>query len=155
LKRIVLGTLALVMASAMVLPVGGIAMAQPEPADSAQLVTQALAIKAPKEARVGQVITITVVEKHTSRPVPRAGVWAIDINNIKNEVNDAEAYASLAEKCGEFLGWTDSHGNVFHRFVKPGKYVLVAVKDGFVPDFTKITIKPLHPVEMINTAIPE
>jgi len=104
---------------------------------------KALAIKAPDVAGVGQLVTINVFERYTGTPVPRAGVWAIDVNDIKDETDDAEAYASLAEKFGQFLGWTDRNGNVFHRFREPGQYVLVAVKDGFVPGFARIAIKPL------------
>jgi hypothetical protein len=52
-------------------------------------------------------------------------------------------YASLAEECGQFLGWTNRNGNVFHRFKEAGRYVLVAVKKGFTPGFAIITVKPL------------
>jgi hypothetical protein len=144
LKRVVLGTLALVVALAMILPIAGVVMAQPElTTEVAPAVKLALAIRAPDEANVGQLVTIKVVERHSGRPASKAGVWAINISDIKSETNDAEAYASLAEKCGYFLGWTDRNGNVFHRFREPGQYVLVAVKDGFIPGFAKITIKPL------------
>lgn len=43
----------------------------------------ALAIKAPEVARVGQMVTAKVIEKHIGRPVPGAGVWAIiDLVNM-------------------------------------------------------------------------
>jgi len=106
---------------------------------------RALAIRAPEVALVGQLVTITVVEKYIGAPVPKAGVWAIDVDDIKEESNDPEFYASLVEDCGKSLGWTDENGNVFHRFREPGLYVLVAIKDNLVPGFAKITIKSLQP----------
>lgn len=144
LKKAILGILASVMALAMLLPPTAVAMAQPEvTADTAPELRPALAIRAPELAGVGQWVTIKVTEKHTGKPVPRAGVWAVDVRDMENETDDAQAYASVVEKCGHFLGWTNRSGNVFHRFREPGRYVLVAVKDGFVPGFAQIEIKPL------------
>lgn len=145
MKKIVSGTIVLVMALAMILPVAGVAMAQTELAtDVEPALKPALAVKAPEAARVGQLVTIKVVERHSGRPVSRAGVWAINVKDLKSETDDAEAYAELAKKYGHFLGWTDRWGNVSHRFKEPGWYVLVAAKDGFIPGFAKITIKSLR-----------
>jgi uncharacterized GH25 family protein len=144
LKKAILGTLASMIALAMLLPLTAVAVAQPGlTSDVTSAVRPALAIKAPEVAGVGQLVTIKVVEDNTGKPVPRAGVWAVDVNDVGDEINDAEAYASLAEKYGEFLGWTNRNGNVFHRFTEAGRYVLVAVKDGFIPGFAQIAIKPL------------
>jgi len=52
--------------------------------------------------------------------VPRAAVFAINANDIAAEVNDAEAYAELAEECGHFIGWTDRSGKVVILY--PGKF---------------------------------
>ncbi|MEE8194557.1 MAG: hypothetical protein V3T73_03535 [Dehalococcoidales bacterium] len=143
MKRIVFVTLTLVMALGMTIPLAGAAMAQPAvSADTETAVRPALAVKAPEVARVGQPITIKVVDRHSGRPVPKAGVWAINVRDITSEVNDAEAYASLAENRGHFLGWTDRKGNISHRFSQPGGYILVAAKAGFTPGFAKITVKP-------------
>jgi hypothetical protein len=143
LKKAILGTLASIIALAMLLPLA-VAVGQPGvTSDVTPEVRPALAIKAPEVAGVGQLVTIKVVEENTGKPVPRAGVWAVDVNDLQNETNDAGAYASIAEKYGQFLGWTDRDGNVFHRFREPGRYVLVAVKDGFIPGFAQIAVKPL------------
>ena len=143
MKRIVFGTLALIMALGMTAPLAGAAMAQAAVSAATETaVRPALAIKAPEVARVGQAITIKVVDRHSGRPIPGAGVWAINVRDITGEANDAEAYASLAENHGNFLGWTDRQGNVSHRFSQPGGYILVAAKAGFAPGFAKITIKP-------------
>ena len=144
MKKIVLAGLALTMAIAMIFPVAGIANAQTESTtDAAPTIKPALAIKAPDIARVGQLVTIKVVERHIGKPIPKAGVWAINVNDLKNETDDAESYASQATKCGHFLGLTDTKGNVYHRFREAGRYVLVTAKRGFAPGFAKISIKPL------------
>jgi hypothetical protein len=128
----------------MLLPLTAVAVAQPGlTSDVTSEVRAALAIKAPEVAGVGQLVTIKVVEDNTGKPVPRAGVWAVDVNYLEDATDDAEAYASLADKYGEFLGWTNRNGKVFHRFGEAGRYLLVAVKDGFIPGFAQIAIKPL------------
>jgi len=145
LKKVILGTLALIIALAMIVPATGITMAQTEAAiDVTPIAKRALVVKAPEAARVRQLVTIEVTERYTGRPIAKAGAWAIKVEDVKSETIDAEAYAALVEKCGYFLGWTNEEGNVFHRFREPGRYVLVAVKDGFVPGFTKIDIKPFR-----------
>jgi len=77
-----------------------------------------LSVKAPEIALVGQQVTISVTERYTSEPVAMAGVWAIDMNDIVVDVEDAEVFASLAESLGEFLGWTDNTGNVYHASMR-------------------------------------
>jgi len=109
---------------------------------------RALAIKAPEVAGVGQLVTITVVEKYLGIPIPQTQVWGINVNDIETDTNDPEYYASLAEKHGDFLGWTNEDGNVFHRFRESGRYVLIAIKDDLVPGFARITILSLQPVEV-------
>ena len=116
---------------------------------------RALAIKAPGIARVGQLVTVTVVERYLGIPVHRAGVWAINVDDIKAESNDPELYASLVEEYGQFLGWTNDDGRVFHRFREPGRYVLVAIKDELVPGFARIRIVSLQPAEAQPLAAPK
>jgi hypothetical protein len=102
---------------------------------------KALAIKAPEEVRVGQPVPILVFDRNLGSPVPRVGVWAIDTTNITAETSNAEVYAELAEKCGFFLGWTNTDGYVWPHphFGESGRYVLVAMKNGYLPGFARIT----------------
>ncbi|MBN2186420.1 MAG: hypothetical protein JW732_03095, partial [Dehalococcoidia bacterium] len=144
MKKVKLALLASIMALAILLPLNAAVAAQPQLAsDITPQLKLALAIKAPDIAGVGLPVTITVVEKYTGKPVPKAGVWAVDVKDIENGTSDAEDYASLAEEYGQFLGWTNKDGNVSHRFKEAGQYVLVAVKKGFIPGFAMITVKPL------------
>ena len=146
MKRVVFGGLVLAMLIVMTLPFPGVTVAETEAsAGVAPALKPALAIKAPALADVGQKVTIKVVDRHTGKPISRAGVWAINVTNMKSQTDDAEAYASMAKKSGHFLGWTNWRGNVYHRFSEQGRYVLVTAKDGFVPGFDRIAIRPLQP----------
>ena len=149
MKKALLATLASVIALVMMLPLTSAAMAQPElPVKEATAIKLALAIQAPDSAKVGQPLIIRVVTRPGGRPVYKAQVWAININDIKTEDADTEEYAALAEKCGHLLGWTNARGYVDPppRIGKAGKYVLIATKPHFVPGFTKIKIEPRVPL---------
>ena len=135
-RKAILGTLALVMALSMAIPFAGVALAETErTSDIASDVRLALDIRAPAGAVVGQPVVMQVVEKHTGRVVAGAGIWAIDLNSVTVAADSAEAYAVLAEKSGQFLGQTNQRGLLRHSFDDVGRYVLVAVKSGFVPGF--------------------
>ena len=59
-----------------------------------------------------------------------------------------EKYAPLLRERSSFVGYTDENGKLQVRFNSSGAYLLVAIKDGFVPDFFKINIK-LAPVPQV------
>ena len=66
--------------------------------------------------RVGQLVTMQVMEQHVHLPVPRAAGFAINTSQLPSEAEDAEAYAELAQRRGFFIGLTDGRGMVTHRF---------------------------------------
>jgi hypothetical protein len=151
LKKVTLITIASVIALAMILPLASVAAAQSELAtEAAPAVRLALDIQAPESAKVGQPLKIRVITRPGGRPVYRAGVWAININDITNVTSDSEDYAVLAEKCGRFLGWTNMRGYVdpLPRIWDAGRYILVAVKPHFVPGLAKIKIERLTPLTL-------
>jgi hypothetical protein len=89
-----------------------------------------------------------VFERYNGEPVPRAGVWAINISNIEVESNNTEACAELAREKGYFIGYTDINGETIHRFREPGLYVMAAFKDGYLPGLAKIKIISLETAEV-------
>jgi hypothetical protein len=99
-----------------------------------------LAIKAPQLAYVGEKVKMKVVELPGGAPVSGAGVWAVD---IKNAGNIPSASSSELNETGIFLGWTDDFGGVTYAFHGPGRYLLIAFKDGYLPGFAWIAILPL------------
>ena len=116
-------------------------------------IPRALAIEAPKRAKVGEEVTMTVFQRGTSEPVEDAGIWAITRDNVEllkeqmtslredtsisSEEKDYEALVSIY---GIFLGRTDERGQLSHAFGEEGVYVLAAVKRGYFPGFSPIFI---------------
>ena len=114
---------------------------------------RALAIEAPKRAKVGEDVTMTVYQRGTSEPIEAAGIWALTRDNVEllkqqmtslredtsisTEEKDYEALVSIY---GTFLGWTDERGQLSHAFGEEGLHVLVAVKRGYFPGFAPIFI---------------
>jgi hypothetical protein len=116
-------------------------------------IPRALAIEAPRRAKVGEEVNMTVYQKGTSEPVEGAGVWAITRDNVevlKEEMSvlredvsiasEDKDYESVVDIYGTFLGRTDERGNLSHTFEEEGVYVLVAVKRGYFPGSSPILI---------------
>jgi len=114
---------------------------------------KALAIEAPKRARVGDEVTMTVTDRRTAEPVQGAGVWALTRDKMGSLQADMKAlredaavaaedkdYESLMDIYGEFLGPTNGSGQVNHVFEEKGGYLLVTVKPGYFPGWTTIHI---------------
>ena len=114
---------------------------------------KALAIEAPKRARVGDEVTMTVTDRRTTEPVQGAGVWALTRDNMGSLQADLKAlkqdtvvaaedkdYESLMDIYGEFLGRTNGSGQVNHVFEEKGHYLLITVKPGYFPGWTTIHI---------------
>lgn len=112
-----------------------------------------LGIKAPSEARVHEPVTMTVYDRWDNQPVPRAGIWAFSRDNEEmiredrarlgsNDFNGTRDYESILSRWGEFLGYTDEHGQLTHTFQSAGRYVLVTWKTGYLPGFARTVIKP-------------
>ncbi len=122
--------------------------------DNSKPTFRALGIRAPRVAFAGHETNIMVYERGTHDPVAGAGIWAVtwdDAKTLRSEVADTisdEAaivdmynYESMAELYGEFLGNTNEDGQLNHVFNETGRYVLVAVKDGYYPGFARLTIR--------------
>ena len=92
--------------------------------------------------------------------VPGASVYAIKIDASVNSDTmlikpdsksnaAAEQYSALAKEKGFLIGKTDENGRLVYTFTEKGRYMLMAVMDGFIPDFTRIAVvlapqKKLH-----------
>ena len=103
---------------------------------------KSLAIKAPQQATVWELVPIYVYERYTGSSVPKAGIWAISPDIMPSLGSDKET-AAYASKHGEFLGYTNENGLLEHRFNVPGTYLLVAVKEGYIPGLAKIQIEEM------------
>jgi hypothetical protein len=116
---------------------------------------QALGIKAPQNARVGEEVTITVFRRVTHEPIEGALVFAVspdaaealqtEITTLREDTTVDVAsidYEAMARRYGELIGITDEYGEVQHAFDTAGRYLLIAVKAGYLPGFARINIWP-------------
>jgi hypothetical protein len=106
-----------------------------------------LAIRAPEQVTVLTPVPIKVVEKSVlTVEIPVAGVevWAISLDKAAKLDNIGD-YGSFAKSNGIFLGWTDQTGYVTPkpRFSVAGQYWLVAIKDGYAPGISQISVVAL------------
>jgi hypothetical protein len=129
---------------------------------------QKLGIKAPASAAAGQQVTIKAFESNGAQPIEKAAIYAFSpgmimpptvqqapvpadngtataaiIDSALGTVTSAEAQMLIREnKNRSFLiGHTGNNGEVQFTFKDPGLYVLVAVKDGYLPGGAKIDIR--------------
>jgi hypothetical protein len=132
-------------------------------ADSASRLRDGLAIVAPLAAPVDTRISMTVFRCSDQEPVEGAGIWLVSrekMEALRQEVaalrdNDdldaaSDAYERLLDVHGTFLGRTDEKGKLWHSFGSEGRYVLVAVKRGYLPDSRPIAVGMLPRVLAIR-----
>ena len=121
---------------------------------------QALAIEAPRRAEPGEKVTMTVFQRGTEDPVKDAAIWALTRENaeaLKAEVEAIKEEGSLSPQemdwesmvsvRGTRLGTTNGSGQLKHAFEEEGGYLLVALKDGYLPGRTGIAIRAPRIVE--------
>ncbi|HEY77491.1 MAG TPA: hypothetical protein G4O09_00060 [Dehalococcoidia bacterium] len=158
--------MAVVMALLLVAAIPLSALAQDSDdvtANPASRLRDGLAIVAPLVAPVDTRISMTVFRCSDQEPVEGAGVWLVSrekIETLRQEVaalrdNDAldaesDAYERLLDVHGTFLGRTDEKGKLWHSFDSAGRFVLVAVKRGYLPDSRPIAVGMLPRVLAIR-----
>lgn len=118
-------------------------------------VQKAIGIKVPDRAEAGKPTDIVTYDRNNYQPVPRAAVYALRIGEpdgpipvpfeslIKPEATspaEAEKNAADVRMKGIFLGYTNENAHLVYTFEKPGHYLLVAIKENYLPGFARITI---------------
>ena len=112
-----------------------------------------LAIVAPLATPVDTEISISVFRCSDQEPVEGAGVWLVTrdkAETLRQEMAAVRAsdsfsaeqddYESLLSIHGTLLGQTDQEGKVWHSFDTAGRYILVAVMRGYLPDSRPIVV---------------
>ena len=117
-------------------------------------------IEAPRKAVVHHPVSIKVFERNNEVPVPRADLWAvrlpvtnadgvtnppeIDVQSLMDEISEAtdEEVTGLLRNYAFYLGQTGNNGELEYAFQQTGRYLLVALKSGYIPGFKQITIVP-------------
>ena len=124
---------------------------------------QALAIEAPRRAAPGETVTMTVFQRGTEDPVRDAGIWALTRENAEalkaeidairegsdNAVQELD-WESLVSAYGFFLGTSQGNGQLKYTFTEEGGYLLIAIKQGYMPGRTGIAIRAMPQVLAIQ-----
>lgn len=151
MKKIILTTLAIIVALSTVLSITGFAMAETETRPvEVEAERLGLAIKAPAVVKAGEPIRMQVVTRPGERPVPQAEVWAVNLNNLTNDTAPAADVASLSQANGFLLGTTNDRGYVDPApgIMREGRYMLVAIKPNFDPGFAMIKVTSRVPLSL-------
>ena len=130
-----------VLMMALVLPVSAAAAADEPTADTSTTPAKpALVINAPDVTIAGQNTKILITERFSGAPVGQAGVWAVGFPAL--DAASTDIAPDSTSEIETFLGWTDNTGYLIYAFKYAGPYVLVTFKDGYLPGFDRIVVKP-------------
>ncbi|TSA55523.1 MAG: hypothetical protein D4R38_00365 [Dehalococcoidia bacterium] len=111
---------------------------------------KALHLKAPAEANAGGAVNVATYDDNGTA-VSRAAIYSVRLDSIKEGLSllnllpglttdVKEKYMPLLRDKSLLSGYTDENGQISVKFAGPGIFLLLAVKDGFIPDFAKINI---------------
>jgi hypothetical protein len=114
----------------------------------------ALEIVAPRIAHPGSEVFLTVFLRKDQSVVEDVEIWAASKNSVMTLKNVANAlrkkrigdltgdnFQSLLEANAEKIGVTDEDGKLTFTLNEAGKYILLAVKSGYRPDFSILTVR--------------
>jgi len=122
-----------------------------------EAVPKVLAVKGPYFAKVDEEVTFTILERYDGSVVEGADVYALPMS-FRRDITDEEKKPSLepspggktetslqtrAVKHGIHIGTTDQDGQVTHAFTEPGRYLIVATGEGYIPGTSRISIGSL------------
>ncbi len=151
---ILAGTALAVVTLTVAVPLTAFAQSEEDTAAVKPVVRDSLAIVAPRLVPVGKQISMSVFQCSDQSLVEGAGVWAVTQDKIEvlkkeaQKIQESNSAAEEKDKAYEaalnlhafFIGKTDQSGKVWHAFKEQGKYLLVAVKWGYLPDFRPIAV---------------
>ena len=131
-------------------------MAQTQAAPNKRELKGALALVAPRLAIQGQEMQLTVFQRNNQEPVPGVGIWAVghdQVEALKQALQDLrkntspEANKDYTSVLNTFkakkLGDTGSEGRLKLTFKENGRFLLVAFKKNYLPDFSPLAVKGL------------
>jgi len=90
--------------------------------------------------KANEPVTITVTDRNRGTPVPAASVYALTWPELN--ASDAADLAPSRTYNSEFLGRTNSDGEVVHAFDRIGRVLIVATKEGWGPGLARLAVKP-------------
>ncbi|HEY49289.1 MAG TPA: DUF4198 domain-containing protein [Dehalococcoidia bacterium] len=136
MTRALLKTGAVMLAILIALSSVTVAAAQ-EDTDVVQPEISVLAVKVPRDVKVGELVTITVTERESGAAVEGASVWALGHPaTVRNSLFSAAGYSCL------FLGKSLGDGTVSCTFSMPGRFMIIATYEGYGPGLAYLSVKP-------------
>ena len=149
MKRIFCALAAIFVSLTFLLPSAAVMADDDTSPSTSPIVNPSLGIRAPQTIEVNQSFTLQVVEKHSRKPEAGVAVYQVKADAMhKLTASDNTTsfktimgnYATAAANNGILIGTTDIDGILSHTFAEPANYILVAIKDGFVPGFTRVHV---------------
>ncbi|MBN1375299.1 MAG: hypothetical protein JXA01_04005 [Dehalococcoidia bacterium] len=147
MKRVFYSLLTLIMAAAIILPAATPVMADSDKTQESELKpAPALMIQAPKVTDVSRPVTITISSKHDRGLIAGASVYALNTDDLvitadkTNYTTLLSDFAETAESKGLFIGTTGNDGTVTGQISESARFMLVAIKEGYLPGFARITV---------------
>lgn len=138
MKKVLTKPLVLLLAMGVCFSGAGLAAAQ-ETQEGIEAQVMVLAVDTPVDVYVGDPVSITVTIRGSGTPVGNASVYALSWPRLSVWGADTSCWPS-AYAC-LFLGLTGSDGKVEYTFERPGRFLVVATKDGFGPGLARLTVK--------------
>jgi hypothetical protein len=151
--KIVLG---LILATVVVVAVPLTVMAQTPTtpsAASAKRLQGTLALVAPRVVQAGHEMQLTVFLRRNQGPVPGVGIWLVSQDKIaalkqavqdlkKNgPLNPDQDYSANLGLHANKIGTTGPDGRLQTSVAQPGRYLLVAYKKGYFPDWSLMGVR--------------
>ena len=131
MKKLILTFLFLIILAFPVSAINGI----PGPPEGGTLKVEVI----PRTVIVGEKVEILVTSILTNAPVPNAEVRVAKVV----EVNDTVIQKLIEGKIGETIGYTDENGRLTYKFDDHGTYLVLAIKENYMPGHDTVTVKPL------------
>jgi hypothetical protein len=151
--KIVLG-LILALISVVAVPLAVMAQTPTTPGvASAVRLNGALALVAPRVVQAGHDMQLTVFLRSNQEPVSGAGIWLVgkdQVAALKQAIQDLKKngplspdqdYSANLGLQGNKVGTTGADGRLQTSVAEPGRYLLVAYKKGYFPDWSVLGVR--------------
>jgi hypothetical protein len=128
------------------------------------VVKKYLYLTAPAEAYAGAAVNISAYDA-SGDALGKVGIYSLRMDVVaqaaailqsaaKPDAAAREKYGPILREKSSFLGYTDGNGQLNVKFPRTGAFMLLAIRDGYLPDFAKINIKPAPPPVPVPVPLP-
>jgi hypothetical protein len=150
----------------VITPLAAMAQGQTAPSTGEKPVLNgALALVAPRIVRPGEDMSVTVLLRKDQTPVEEASIWALTKDKEqslktaikkamgkKGTVSDWQDLLNFLADKGDLMGETGSSGKLSFNLDEINNYILVAAKQGYVPDFSRLCVRQVLAIEAPESA---